>query len=1020
VRVDAEGFRADTAVVPVVQHQRLDAVEQQLLGLRVGGRVGPAGPPPPVSAKHCSISTSRTSRPHASGWPNATRRPSTPIQPRSGLMVPSFIVVQRDQALRVGGVARAAERRALREPDVPLAAPVRLPQDARVVLHAQQRADRSRLARRVHANQALSPAFHHRSRQAQVPCACAVAARTVATVPCACAGGRQPGGTSSLSDERQGPQLRVLQKSLCALQITYFQLERKMTSPIVLVLAVAALVLADDHNPEPYQPTSCEVGLGLTQPFTREELCRATNHKLQELTYRSNTCAAALQAAEHRAERAERIVEEKNDVIKQKNNEIEELNECVAAAVAEDAKQCDHGQMKVPSGAPSSCKGLVLYSCTNCSPGYVSLGGTVGRCTPCDAGKYSDGYPSSTCTKCAPGRYQSSTRSQSCIECAAGTFTTAQAESNPVICTRCAKGRYALAGAPGCTRCKQGTFSGTMGAHQCTLCMGGRYSDAYGADSEADCKSCARGTFAPQRQGNPSCSPWAAECQSGWVQAVTPSAFENRVCRPRACPAGAYWPEGTPAFNKTHAECKVCDDASKAPCPAGTFQDPTSGSRCTCVACATGRFARSEGDEACDVCPAGTFAQSTSSTSCTYCVAGKFNNSTGSVATADCAMCAYGSFAAVGAPTCSACPAKGVVCPAGKFRGRTQISCACTDCAAGQYNMATAQTTCTKCAAGQHAGAAGAVSCMVCAVGKKAGAAGQSYCASCQAGTYADTPGARQCTECAPGTFQSSMRQTRCVACPCGKFTAGAGAHSRCTACGAGSTVPTCVGCKKPASQAPQALAPFKFVDITALATRTAALDAVDMCQGDLTTCTSAFNAEKDFASASNTKATPPSSLEIALAAAKAVAAAEAAAATKAATAAAAALAAAQKAAGDNAATLLATKTALANTAVALAAAEKAACKSKVVPATGSGAAISDSSAAHGGYVSLDIDGNRVVDYNDAISLFIATTMRTFGAASLLDRLRVKRPPQPMPTRTVDQIMALTKEASAATKLASA
>ena len=42
VRVDAEGFRADTAVVPVVQHQRLDAVEQQLLGLRGGGRVGPA------------------------------------------------------------------------------------------------------------------------------------------------------------------------------------------------------------------------------------------------------------------------------------------------------------------------------------------------------------------------------------------------------------------------------------------------------------------------------------------------------------------------------------------------------------------------------------------------------------------------------------------------------------------------------------------------------------------------------------------------------------------------------------------------------------------------------------------------------------------------------------------------------------------------------------------------------------------------------------------------------------------
>ena len=46
VRVDAEGFRADTAVVPVVQHQRLDTVEQQLLGF---ASAGGSGPPPPVS-----------------------------------------------------------------------------------------------------------------------------------------------------------------------------------------------------------------------------------------------------------------------------------------------------------------------------------------------------------------------------------------------------------------------------------------------------------------------------------------------------------------------------------------------------------------------------------------------------------------------------------------------------------------------------------------------------------------------------------------------------------------------------------------------------------------------------------------------------------------------------------------------------------------------------------------------------------------------------------------------------------
>ena len=65
--------------------------------------------------------------------------------------------------------------------------------------------------------------------------------------------------------------------------------------------------------------------------------------------------------------------------------------------------------------------------------------------------------------------------------------------------------------------------------------------------------------------------------------------------------------------------------------------------------------------------------------------------------------------------------------------------------------------------------------------------------------------------------------------------------------------------------------------------------------------------------------------------------------------------------------------------------------------------------------MSVDIDGNGFVDFADAVSLFVATTMRSFGGAHVLDQFRTKHPAQPAPTRTVDQIMALTKEADAAT-----
>ena len=78
------------------------------------------------------------------------------------------------------------------------------------------------------------------------------------------------------------------------------------------------------------------------------------------------------------------------------------------------------------------------------------------------------------------------------------------------------------------------------------------------------------------------------------------------------------------------------------------------------------------------------------------------------------------------------------------------------------------------------------------------------------------------------------------------------------------------------------------------------------------------------------------------------------------------------------------------------------------------GVPLTDSSAAHDGYMSVDIDGNRIVNYADAVSFFVATTMRSFGAANVLKHFRTRLPAKHAPMRTVDQIMVLMNEAAAA------
>merc|ERR1719261_1530010 len=58
------------------------------------------------------------------------------------------------------------------------------------------------------------------------------------------------------------------------------------------------------------------------------------------------------------------------------------------------------------------------------------------------------------------------------------------------------------------------------------------------------------------------------------------------------------------------------------------------------------------------------------------------------------------------------------------------------------------------------------------------------------------------------------------------------------------------------------------------------------------------------------------------------------------------------------------------------------------------------------GSVPLDIDGNAVVDQRDAITLFVALTLRGFGARELLESYRAAHPHAPAPVTSVDAILA--------------
>ena len=215
-------------------------------------------------------------------------------------------------------------------------------------------------------------------------------------------------------------------------------------------------------------------------------------------------------------------------------------------------------------------------------------------------------------------------------------------------------------------------------------------------------------------------------------------------------------------------------------CPAGQYMNVGVG----CVICASGSYAPQGTTDACIPCPAGQYSVNPGSSSCSQCQAGYGGSAslTGQTSSQACQACSAGSYSITGSP--------------------------CTQCPAGQYQLAPSQSSCFQCSPGTYSGI-GATSCTTCAAGTVSVASGASSCTMCSSPTIAD-PSHTICWACPPGNYAvngvaipcpagtanpntNSTSASACVACGSGTYSS-QGA-SVCLTCGAGATVSGTTAC---------------------------------------------------------------------------------------------------------------------------------------------------------------------------------------------------------------------------------
>lgn len=380
-----------------------------------------------------------------------------------------------------------------------------------------------------------------------------------------------------------------------------------------------------------------------------------------------------------------------------------------------------------PANSNSPAGSTLITDCT-CNKGYTGPGAT--QCSACSAGKYKDTQGAAECSSCPRKTYSTTVAaeaSSTCLSCPANT-------DSPVasgLLTKCiCNAGYTGPDGMTCNECPVGTYKPVNGSSPCTRCTEGTYSGSIAAVEPSTCLTCPAGTDSPEA----SSILTHCTCKLGYT-----AAQDGVVCT--ACQPGSFKP------TRGVAQCTSCvpgkySEASAAisistclSCPANTYAPAKSGllTKCTCNPGYTG----ADGT-ACTVCPTGSYKSFTGDGVCTNCVAGKYSTQPAAVSHTYCQSCPQYANSPAGSSSSDAC-----VCQDGYYGPGLGPCLPCEEgawCSKGSKNL--------------------------CGVNSNAPTQSGSHSScTCNAG-YSPSSTDGPCTACPVNKYKESWDNATCNACP--------------------------------------------------------------------------------------------------------------------------------------------------------------------------------------------------------------------------------------------------------------
>lgn len=429
-----------------------------------------------------------------------------------------------------------------------------------------------------------------------------------------------------------------------------------------------------------------------------------------------------------------------------------------------------------PTGFYCPLNAAVATPCPAGTYNPVPQQGALSACLACPAGSYCT--LAATRPQICPSGYWCQASTGTPTACAAGTFGGGSRTglSSQSQCFNCTTGSYCPGnGTPDPIPCAPGTYGPVQGLSACQQCVAG-WSCPYSGMATLTIR-CNPGYYCANGNSNPS----ATACPAGFYTDDTnlTASAQCSPCPPRrVCAAGTGGSANPPQICPTGGYCPGGSAPPGTACPAGTY-NPVNNimTAAECETCPPGSYCSAGSSAVTGPCSAGYYCPAGTMTANFYpCPAGTYNPWTNGSAYVDCVKCTAGNFCGSGASSPTACTA-GSYCPT---LGLSAVFAPCPAgyrCPAGTANpipcgqgftSAVGATTCSACPAGYYCELAATATPQACFAGTYcSGGKGEEpdftnnpcprgyYCPAgttapvgCPAGTYQPILGAKTAAEC--------------------------------------------------------------------------------------------------------------------------------------------------------------------------------------------------------------------------------------------------------------------------------